>query len=53
MGWQYGLILVGLLFVIVIAAVLCICAHEHEEYVPYSKVNDCKPGVFSVGKDLK
>jgi hypothetical protein len=50
-GWQYGLILVGLLFVMVIAAVLCICAQENSAVIKYRDIN--QPGAFKVGKDVK
>ena len=51
-GWQSGLIFVSVLFLAVIGIALRLSA-KYDTFVSYRDVNNCKPGAFSVGKDVR
>jgi len=51
MGWQYSLILAGLLFLAAIGLALW-GAKLRNPVIPYQRINHCKPGAFAM-KDWK
>jgi hypothetical protein len=53
MGWGAGLVFAGVLFVAVIAIALWVGVTLRNPVIPYQKINQCKPGAFSVGKDVR
>lgn len=49
-GWGLPLILLGVAFVI---CTVFGCRWRRSDVIPYSRINQMKPGAFMVGKALK